>query len=192
MPHACAHALLKTVSEIRSYEMSSALGNGETLGNGVYFSWDSEEGSVAVSTAREGDQLFNADVQVSGKPRWLNLSLALNIGQFNPGDVLGLILDWQCSEIGGDTMIVRSSIVESEFDDTHWQQPLAWSPQRQVMTFLHTTEATNGLIGNEKFHTIIIPLPSRDFQLTLFDMQFFVLPTAHGLRNPPTQLSGVV
>ncbi|MBO9476108.1 hypothetical protein J7382_01050 [Shimia sp. R11_0] len=189
MSHLCAQALLNTLVQIRAADLPKRLENGQKLGDGIYFTWDDGGGSVDMSVSRDHGALFKTEAKISGTPDWFNLCLVLRIGQFLPGDVLGLTLDWKCSQAAQQDMLVRSSVRQGQFDDTKWQDAVPWEPKRRVATLMHTVENSDGLIGDDKYHTIIIPLPTKNFTLELFDLQFFVLPKARGLRSAPIQLS---
>ncbi|CUH51512.1 hypothetical protein [Shimia marina] len=189
MSHLCAQSLLNTLIQVRSADLPRRLENGQKLGDGIYFTWDSIGGSVDMSTSRDDDTLFKTTAKVTGTPDWFNLCLILRLGQFLPGDVLGLTLDWKCSQTGQPQMLVRSSARQGQFDDTKWQEALPWDAKRRVVTLMHTVEDADGLTGHDKYHTIIIPLPTEDFTLEMFDLQFFVSPRARGLRSAPIRLS---
>jgi len=144
------------------------------LVDGIYLSWDEEEGDVQVSLPPSGDDLLHIKARVGGRPRWLCLNIALGENTFDPGSVFGVVAGLQGCE--GETlpMFIRTSR-EDETVDTHLVEKLAGSDKESVRVAMHQLMASDGLVGEPGFHTLVVELPAHDFDLIVHDMRLFVL-----------------
>lgn len=159
-----------------------------TLADGVYFSWDADGGDVSLDVWPEQGMLLGAKARVQRKPGWLSFNLSLREGNFEAGDILGLVLDFEgCA---GETLplFIRSART-GEMKDTYLQQPLQGQSSRAVQTLLHTVHGDSALCGTSAFHTLIVNMPLRDFSFVLRDLRLFVLPAARGITLGPDRLS---
>ncbi|WP_218128998.1 hypothetical protein [Ruegeria marina] len=161
--------------------------NDAPLVDGIYLSWDQEEGDVQVSLPPSGDDLLHISARVGGQPRWLCLNIALGETAFEPGAVFGVVAGLQgCA---GETlrMFVRTSR-EGETTDTPLSEEIAGSREATVQVTMHRLTASEGLVGAPGFHTLVVDLPFHDFDLVLHDMHLFVLQSGKALGVMPTTL----
>lgn len=171
--------------------LPARLDNCAPLVDGFYFSWDAEQAQVELSLhrpTRQGDApLFELRARVSGEPRWLSMNISLDTHRFAAGDVIALVGALHCPEAESLPAYIRSR-ANGEDCDTPLAEPLRGNGAA-VATALHTIEPADNLLINDAFHTLIVPLPQRDFTLVLNDLRLFVLPAAAGLRSQPQTLA---
>ncbi|TKA84353.1 hypothetical protein [Sulfitobacter sp. 15WGC] len=149
--------------------------------DGIYFSWDDENGAVALEVQSPPGQLCHLTGRISGAPEWLALNISLGVLDFAPGDTFGM-----AANVSGApcTPYLRSLHGEMLLD-TALQDDLREGPQPLLRTF----DAHDGAIGQGGFHTLVLPLPRQDFTWALHDMAIFMLPAGKGLRSAPLTLS---
>lgn len=108
------------------------------------------------------------------------LSVALGEGAFAPGDVLGVVAEFEgCAEdrLGGFVRTGRAG----GHADTSLRDALPGSAHRMVRTALHQVRADGAMAGAPGFHSLILDLPRGDFTLRLHDMRLFKLDAARGV-----------
>lgn len=157
----------------------------------IYFCWDPQGGEVALETWHKPGMLFGAKATISDRvsdtPAWMSFNLALHKGRFEAGDILGLTLEYE--GFAGDTLplFIRSAR-NGGISDSYLHQPLQGHKHRAVQTLLHSVHGHSALCGPTAFHTLVFPLPSRDFRFVLYDLRLFVLPAERGLHLGPDRL----
>ncbi|MEO1706020.1 MAG: hypothetical protein AAFR50_11890, partial [Pseudomonadota bacterium] len=161
---------------------------GEIPVEGIYMSWDTEEGDLSVTTAYPGDALLSLTAEVRSAPQWFTLNLVLGEAELEAGDTVGLVLDSHASPASNLDIFIRSSEGEA-FEDTPLDRPAEMRARRSTGSMVHEVQPYSAMAGSGKFHTLIIPLPSHDVSLTLFDLRLFVLPKGSA---PATIIEGSV
>jgi hypothetical protein len=151
-----------------------------TLAQGVYFSWDAGKGDVTLDVTPETGMLMHMRAAVRSVPDWMSFNIELGDGQLAPGDILGVVAELNGG--AGETMpaFIRTSR-GGELSDTYLADPLEGSDTRAVRTLLHPVREGEGLAGAPGYHTLVLPLPRRDFTLELRDLRIFVLPASRGV-----------
>ncbi|MFN3954293.1 MAG: hypothetical protein ACK4LQ_07540 [Pararhodobacter sp.] len=174
--------------------LPTRLDNCAPLVDGFYFSWDAQQAQVDLSLHRPAREagaqtapLFELRTRVSGEPRWLSMNISLGSHRFASGDVIALIGALHCPEAETLPAFIRTR-ANGEDSDTTLFEPLR-GKGASVTTALHTVEPADNLVIDDAFHTLIVPLPRRDFTLVLNDLRLFVLPAAAGLRSQPQTLA---
>ena len=166
---------------LRAEVSSGAAENNEEIVPGVYLSWDEDETQIDIIYDSPDWASLSLDYTVQGTPRWLSLNLALGEGQFEPGDVIGLVLEGYAA---GKLIIpvrLRSSI-EGETFDTVCDDTIAIYPNNGVSTVLMTIEYGNSVAGREGYHTLMLGLPAGRAAMTLRNMRVFRMPGSRGLN----------
>lgn len=147
----------------------------------IYVSWDDEKGNVALKGRTDAGMLLHLDAEVMALPRWFSLNIGLGKGALTAGDVLGFVIEIE-SETGFSSALFCRSATDDGYNDTYLQDGFDVPAGRQVVTLLHTVEPGHSLEQNA-FHTLVIPLPSQNFSLTIRDMRLFVLEAGRGFRT---------
>lgn len=145
----------------------------------AYFAWDAEGGTVELTVEPELGLLLHAEARVSGTPEWLCFNLELQWGALEPGSALGIVAEFEgCA--GEDLPVFIRSSRDGALFDTHLAEALHGSDERSVQSILHWVSAEDPMAGEPAYHTLVIPLPGRDFRLELRDLRVFVRPPADG------------
>lgn len=147
---------------------------------GVYFSWDAGNGDVTLDIRPELGLLMQVEAKVARAPEWLSFNLEMGEGTLNEGDVLGIVAEFEGCAGVELPVFVRSSR-EGEIADTWLQNRFDGSDARSVQTVLHAVRGNEPLGQGQGYHTLVMPLPRRDFALELRDLRVFVLPASYGL-----------
>lgn len=170
-------------------EHGGAVEQSVPLIEGIYFSWDSEGGTVALKLEAPPGTLCAMTGRVSGAPDWFSFNIALGQLTLSPGDVLGVIADVTAPSGEACPLYIRSQH-DDKFIDMPLSVPLQGTLERDTQVILHSIDTLYPMLGLPAFHTLVLPLPRRDFTLTLHDLQIFHLPAAAGIRSAPVTLSG--
>ena len=175
------------IAALAALRRSGPVAADERLCEGVYISWDTEDGAVALEAACGDGALLRLDAQVSQAPRWFALNIDLGPAPLAPGDVLAVALD-----LGGAGALTRPPFLRSGHDgqrsDTALgEDPATDGPQVRLLDIGQDSPLT--LPG--AFHTLVLPLPAADFALTLRGARVAVLPAAAGLQAGPVTLGSV-
>ncbi len=179
-----------SLSILRNLKLAQSVENEVHVAPDIYFSWDSSQGTVEIALKSYPGHLADLWAKVTGMPSWLSFNLSLGNCAFKSGDVLGLIVELEGCEGHTFPIIVRST-QDGELSDTTLQDSLKGSEDRAVRTLLHTIAPHEALTGPKRYHTLIIPLPCRDFELDIRDVRLFIIPAARGLRSHPETVSSV-
>ncbi len=158
------------------------------LVKGAYFSWDAGKGDVSLDVRPELGALLHVSAQVHKVPDWLTFNIDMGSGEIGVGDILGLVVEFEgCS---GDTlpMFIRSAR-DGALSDTWLSEPLTGAETRTVRAVFHQVRPEDPVAAGPAYHTLVLPLPKRDFELELRDMRFFLVPAARGLRLGAPTLS---
>lgn len=189
MTHFAELITASAVSILRSSDFSQTLENSTHVVPDIYFSWDNEEGEVDVTLKSINGYLGEIWCKVSGAPRWLSLNLSLGACSFTAGDVLGLVIELENCPDQSFPAFIRSTREDDVLGDTYLDDILKGSRDRAVRTLLHKVSPHSNMVGEEAFHTLIIPLPRKDFHMNLRDIRLFVIPAARGLDTRPATVA---
>lgn len=151
---------------------------------GVYFSWDAGNGDVTLDIRPELGLLLQLEARVARAPEWLSFNLELGEAALNAGDVLGIVAEFEGCP-GTELPVFLRSSREGEIADTWLQNRFEGSDARSVQTVLHAVKDDEPLAAGKGWHTLVMPLPRRDFRLELRDLRVFVLPASYGLTLGP-------
>ena len=188
MTHPSEIFVAETVAELRKADFDMQVENNTPFATNLYFSWDEEFGQVGITAQSGSDNLLDADISCSGEPQWFSLNIPLGDAEFSAGDVLGVIFDLDCPDAQDLPLFVRSARGEG-YMDTYLQDMLSVKEGRNICTLLHMISPADGLAQEAGFHTLVLPLPSRNLKLTLKDARVFVLGAERGVQSAPMQLS---
>jgi hypothetical protein len=179
------------ISILRNAEISEPAATGAHLVPDIYLSWDKEAGDVDITLTSIPGLLLNLSAKVAGTPGWLSLNLSLGRCSFQPGEVLGIVVELEGCANQSFPMLIRSNR-DGTLSNTYIDDILKGSEDRAVCTLLHKISAHSGMTDSEAYHTLIIPLPRKDFQLSLRDMRLFIIPASHYFttRSAPLGRSG--
>lgn len=190
MTHACALFIARTVSTLRAESFSRPAECNEHIVPEVYFSWNAGVGDVRVDVSSGPGIALGVRAGVAKPSEWFTLSFPLGEGAFQKGDVIGLVHEMRSDAEADFSAFIRSQSEAGPLD-TVLQEPLRSGPERGIRTLLHTVSEADGLPYADRFHTLIIPLPQRDFELDLLDLSLFVLPAARGVKARGPTLASV-
>lgn len=182
MTHVSELFTSNALSILRNTQLTQDIENDVHFVPDVYFSWDSDHGKTALSFKSVPGQLGTIWARVSGGPEWLSLNLSLGECTFAKGDVIGLVTELEGCDTQRFAPFIRT-MRDGEIEDTFLQEGFTGSEDRAVQTALHTLEGYDPMIGRTGFHTLVIPLPRKDFQLQLRDLRLFVIPAARGINT---------
>lgn len=190
MTHFAELFTASAISILRSSDFSQSLENNTPVVPDIYFSWDDEEGNVDVTLKSLNGYMGEIWGKVSGAPRWLSLNLSLGTCSFTAGDVLGLVVELEGCPDQNFPAFIRSDRAGAH-SDTYLDEILKGSEDRAVRTLLHKISPHSGMIGAEAFHTLIVPLPLKDFRMNLRDIRLFVIPAARALDTRPATVARI-
>ena len=188
MTHACELSTSDTISALRAKALDGPALNNEELSQQIYLSWDSASGSVSATAHSEGGYLLNLKGEVAGSPEWFSLNIGLGQGQFQPGEILGILFELKCSNPLLVVPFIRTSMGEGEYSDTYLPDDFTVYGTREIITLLHTIIPADALC-NEGFHTLVLPLPSANFDLQIYDMRLFVIEAGRHVQTRLPQVS---
>lgn len=188
MTHPCELATALTISELRGATFDESAENNAHIAPDLYLSWDDEQAEIDLKIASDAATLLSIKGTVANTPRWFSLNIGLGNGALKPGDVLGVVVELESPTAMDSVPFIRTAWREGGYGDTYLADRISVSEGRQVVTLLHTASAEDALC-NEAFHTLVVPLPSVDFDLTLIDMRLFVIGAERGLRSTHVQMS---
>ncbi|MCC5989161.1 MAG: hypothetical protein JJT95_15930 [Pararhodobacter sp.] len=188
MSNSCEKFADGVLEALAAYQGTGALENGARIVRGFFPNWDEEHGTVALSHESGPDNLLRVEGKATGEPRWLTLNFDLGGGDFEPGDVIGVVADVEGDGDYDLEMFIRTRSDEGNID-TEFPEGLSVSAGRRVVNSMHTVGMGDGVVTTERFHMLIIRLPKRDFRLEIREMRFFVLPASHGLRSASMSLA---
>lgn len=161
-----------------------AVTKNEPLTEGLYLSWDSDEGDVTLKATSPNNGLLTLSAKVGKKPRWFSLNIDLKRATLAAGQILGIALRARASQNISLTLTMRSAWEEGNFGDTQLTEtPLAIGTTAEVFTVLYPLQPYDDAIGDDRYHTLILPLPDHDFQLDLLDLRIFIQPAENNLRT---------
>ncbi len=127
------------------------------------------------------ESLLKFEYEVETKPRWLTLNIELGNARLEAGAILGIVANLSGGAGSELNMFVRTTR-DDEFVDTQFDEGLLGSDVPSVRVAMHQLAQDSGSVGATGFHTLIIELPFKKFDLDLREVQIFVLPAAHGLH----------
>ncbi len=185
MTHFAEIFTASAVSILRSSDFSQKLENNSHIVPDIYFSWDDEGGEVDITLKSINGYMGEIWSKVSGTPGWLSLNLSLGNCSFAAGDVLGLVVELEDCPDQNFPAFIRSMREGGAPSDTYLDEILTGSRDRAVRTLLHKVSQHSDMAGAQAYHTLIIPLPLKDFSMNLRDIRLFVIPAARGLDTRP-------
>ena len=174
MTHPAERAAARCVADLRAAPRPLRPVSGKPVVPQVHFYWDSEQAQVALELAEDPGALVTLSAEITGRPRWITLSIALGNTEFAAGDVLGLALRAE----GAMTLspLIRSRRGDA-MQDTAFGEILNLDIDPRPCVLLHKLTG-EPMVGPPQFHTLILPLPKDSFRLRLVDLRFFVVPAA--------------
>lgn len=181
MTHPVELAAARVFNELRLNPQIQHDNNQLKLVEGAYISWDDTTGEVSLTATPELGALLHLEARVPKAPAWLALNLELADADLCPGDILGLALQYEgCA---GETLapFLRTAR-DGILSDTVLQDTLEGSAGRATQVLLHQIRSADPAAGTPGYHTLVLPLPKRDFALAVHDMQLFVIPASRGLQ----------
>lgn len=185
MTHFAELFTASAISILRISDFSQTLENNTPVVPDIYFSWDDKEGEVDMTLKSLSGYMGEIWCKVSKTPRWLSLNLSLGKCNFAAGDVLGLVVELENCPDQNFPAFIRSTREDDTLSDTYLDEILKGSSDRAVRTLLHKVSPQSSLVGAEAHHTLIVPLPCKDFHMSLRDIRLFVIPAARGLDTRP-------
>ncbi|CUH51529.1 hypothetical protein [Shimia marina] len=168
--------IAKKIGTLRKAHLPESAILGEPLIPGVYFSWDSNNCDItlALSRPRPG-LLMRIDGSVKGTPRWVTLNLVLEEAEISVDTVLGVVASMNGSGAKTLPLFIRS-VREGETGDTVFDEPLVIPNGKRVSVALNRLSDSAFAAGGKAFHTLVINLPTQDFELALEDLSVFFSP----------------
>ncbi|MDO6586857.1 hypothetical protein Q4543_15190 [Salipiger sp. 1_MG-2023] len=170
-------SILERLTQLRLTPLPDRASPGEQLVPDVYFSWDMGAGEVSIALDRAPGGLLRLRQTVRGDPGWLTFNIGLGSCGFGPGELLGLL-----AETGPETAadghainifpFLRSSD-SAGYRDTPLRGELSLGPGRGLFPLLHWMREWDPACGETVYHTLVMPLPKRDFVLDLRDLKIF-------------------
>ncbi len=176
----------RTISALRNL---SHVENVENNVPEVYFSWDATQADVSVDLSTGEGCLFEAQVTVSGQPRWLGLNLGLGQGTLNRGDQVLVVMQF-AAEVTDKFQLALISSCDDKRIDTLLEEPITGLPKGIVRTILHDIGEDDAHAGEDAYHTLAIRLPAHSHKLRLDDLRISIVPRIRGVRSAPATLSG--
>ncbi|MDO6732736.1 hypothetical protein Q4577_22170 [Marinovum sp. 2_MG-2023] len=168
----------QTLRTLRGAEFTTEPSPDRQVSPNVFFSWDTSDCHVEPLITSQPGEMLRVTAKIIGLPRWWCFNVALEHGQFLPGDVLGIV-----AEIAGpaeqkiDALIRTRRIKEDgskDIGDTELKDVLTLTGSRNVSVIQHAVQSGQNMAGSEGFHTLIMRLPMVNPQeITVFDMQIF-------------------
>lgn len=182
------HSADRIIAALRDLPEAGLVANDTPIVPEIYFTWDAEQADVSVAMTTKSGHLLDADVAVSGQPRWLSLNIGLGVGTLDRGDQLVVVLDF-AAEMADEFKLVLMSFLDGNRSDTPLEEPLAGGPTGCVRTVLHHILEEDAQAGEAAFHTLAIGLPATDHRVSLRDLRITVVPRTRGVRSSPRTLS---
>lgn len=187
MTHPCELYTTLAVARMRGAIFDKTAENNTHIVPEIYLSWDDEEASIALEIASDANMLVTVKGTVVTPPRWFALNVGLGQGALAPGDVLGIVFEVESPVAFESAPFIRTAWRKGGHADTRLQDRISVIAGHQVVTLLHTVEAEDALCS-DVFHTLVLPLPLEDFEVTLHDMRLFVIEAERGLRTAPAPM----
>lgn len=182
MPDPCLALTLRSLPALRAATLAGPAANNARLAEGVYLSWDEDEGEVALDLSHSAGSLLRIDGTVARRPRWLSLNLDLGSGRLAPGDALALVTDAEADAALSLPLAIRARTGD-RLSDTTWQTPLAVGPGRRVSALFQHLAPDDAPADAAPFRTLILNLPKTDFRLAIHDLRLFRVPADRARRD---------
>lgn len=179
----------RTLSALRNLSHVEQVENNAHLVPEVYFSWDAAQADVSVDFSTGEGRLLEAEVAVSGQPRWLGLNVGLGQGTLNRGDQVVIVMQFAAETTDKFQLALISSCDDKRID-TLLEEPITGTPKGIVRTILHDIGEDDAHAGEDAYHTLAIRLPAHSHKLRLDDLRISVVPRNRGVRSAPATLSG--
>lgn len=178
LPHPIALYTAPIMAALRASALPASPDPEARLTDGAYFSWDTERGGLDVTLDSPAGAGLGMTLRVQGEPRWCTFNIDLGPAELAPDSLLGLVVALDGDPTGARKPFVRSGLDGTQ-EDTRLDQAL--QPAKGPQALLHRVMPDTGLARAGAFHTLVLPLPLRDAQLTLADLRVFVQPADRGL-----------
>ncbi|WP_412552922.1 hypothetical protein [Shimia sp. MIT1388] len=179
----------EVLAQLRDATLTDPVENEGHIVPGCYFSWDEQVENVDLGVASEEGTLLQLNAQISGKPQWNSFNVALESGSVSAGDLIGVVVDITGGAGEKFPLFIRTSRGEN-ISDTPLTEVLVGSKERSIQTLLHKVSHVDAVSGEEGYHTLVLALPSSNFNVTLHDLRLFVLPDGEGeVAQAPTLAS---
>ncbi|PWE30816.1 hypothetical protein C4N9_03400 [Pararhodobacter marinus] len=153
--------------------------NNERLVPDLYLSWDDSQGAVQCHRILSEGTLLDLNVMISGEPGWVSLNIELGTASFTPGATLIAILNAQAEGLGTIRPFIRTQGPEGwestpDWRDTafDWEADMGYDGVKILPCSVRDDAP---LAIPEGFHTLVVPLPTESFRLTLKDLRMVVI-----------------
>lgn len=168
--------IAKKIGTLRKTDLPNTAQSGEPLIPGIYFSWDTKDCDITFTLSRpRPNMLMRIDGSVKGTPRWLTLNLVLDEAEISADTVLGVVASM--SGTGAKTLpLFIRSVRDGETEDTIFDEELVLNKGKRVSVALNRLSDSSFAAGGKAFHTLVINLPTQDFELALEDLSVFFSP----------------
>lgn len=156
---------------------------------GLYVSWGGGGGEARITATASDTALLQIAAEVTGDLEWFTLNIELGPGQLNPGDVLGLALAGSTGAAGLDLagFLLSARLPGGGVGETALADRLVLGPDSAAGLALHILEPGEAATRAQEFHTLVLNLPRRNFEIALRDLRVFVQPAGAGYaRRTPT------
>ena len=190
MTHPCELFTSAHITTLRGASFEKVAENNGALAPDIYLNWDDEEGVVAAQVKSEPNTLLSLQATVTTAPRWFSLNIGLGEGALKAGDVLGLVIELETAEPLNTAPFIRTAWRKGGFADTRPSDKISVEAGHHVVTLLHTVTSEDPVL-TALFHTLVVPLPRADFNLSLHDLRLFVIGAERGLRTVPLDMASI-
>lgn len=177
-----------TIAALRDLPDAEQVENNTHIVPEIYFSWDAEQAEVSITLSKSDGCLLDANVKVSGQPRWLGLNIGLGDGTLYRGDQVVVVMDL-ASEMTDKFQLALISSRDGKRVDTLLEEPIGGLPKGVIRTIVHNIHEDDAHEGVEAYHTLAIRLPAHSHSLRLNDLRVMIVPRAKGVRAAPRNLS---
>lgn len=144
----------------------------------IYFSWDTQNGTVSAELDRAEGGLLRTRLDITGRPAWLTLNIELGRLRFREGGSFGMLIETgpQNARDGhpiGMFPFIRSSDAEGGYQDTALRGDLLLGKGRGIWSLTHWVRSHDPMAAAGAYHTLVLPLPRRSLVLDIRDLKLF-------------------
>lgn len=173
LEHSLHNSIETTIANLRASLFEGPIDADKHISEGVYFSWDGTNSDIVFDLQKPDGAIFNSNAIVPAAPRWFSFNIGLGTGVFSEGDTLTIILDHSAKHMEPIEFFVRTSS-EGKEHDTLLAESVSVGEDRAISTAMHWVEHNDPMCAVSGFHTLIIPMPFRDFQWQLNNIKVLV------------------
>lgn len=85
--------LLDRLAQLRTVALPAAASSGVPVVPDIYFSWDTQNGTVSAELDRAEGGLLRTRLDITGRPAWLTLNIELGRLRFREGGSFGMLIE---------------------------------------------------------------------------------------------------